>query len=216
MRFDLDQLEKPIAYKLLAATVMPRPIAWITTLDTQGRVNAAPYSFFNAMGAAPPTVAVGMLSKPDKGLKDTPGNILATGEFVVNLVSYDVVEQMNITALDAPFGVDELKLAGLTTTPSEHISPPCIVESPVSFECVNLSTVVTGPNQTIVIGRVLAIHVDDHYIQDADQGYIDTPSLDLVGRSFGSEYVRTTDRFDLQRPTWQDWIKTHPDDDNNS
>ncbi len=113
MRFDLEGLDPGFAYKLLAATVVPRPIAWITTQDAQGRVNAAPYSFFNVMGSAPPIVAIGLLADPKRGFKDTARNIMETGEFVVNLVPERLVEAMNVTAVDAPTGTDELRLAGL-------------------------------------------------------------------------------------------------------
>jgi flavin reductase (DIM6/NTAB) family NADH-FMN oxidoreductase RutF len=212
MRFDLDALDTSVAYKLLAATVMPRPIAWVTTQDDEGRVNAAPYSFFNAMGANPPTVALGLLSDPARGFKDTAGNIMATGQFVVNLVPFALVEAMNVTAVDAPRGVDELKLAGLTTALSEHVTPPRIAESPVAFECVNLSTLVTGPHQSVVIGRVLAVHIDDAFVKDAARGWVDTPALDLVARSYGAEYIRSRDRFDLERPTWETWVRDHPED----
>ena len=124
MRFDLDKVGTAIAYKLLAATVVPRPIAWVVTKDQQGQVNAAPYSFFNVMGSAPPTIALGLLADPERGFKDTARNILDTGEFVINLVPERLVAAMNLTAVDAPRGVDELALAGLETLPSTHIAPP--------------------------------------------------------------------------------------------
>ena len=201
MRYDLDQVPTPIAYKLLAATVVPRPIAWVVTRGAQG-VNAAPYSFFNVMGSAPPTVALGLLADPERGFKDSAANILETGEFVVNLVPERLVEAMNLTAADAPRGVDELALAGLATLPSQHIAPPRIAESPVAFECRTLSSVVTGPCQTVVIGRVLAVHIEDRYLLDADRGWVDTDALDLVARSYGSDYIRSHDTFKLDRPTW--------------
>ncbi|MFN4192861.1 MAG: flavin reductase family protein [Tabrizicola sp.] len=201
MRYDLDQVPEPIAYKLLAATVIPRPIAWVVTKGTQG-LNAAPYSFFNVMGSAPPTIALGLMAAPDRGFKDTALNILETGEFVVNLVPERLVQAMNLTSADAPRGVDELALAGLATLPSQHIAPPRIADSPVAFECRSLSSVVTGPCQTVVIGRVLAVHVEDRYLKDAERAHIDTDALDLVARSFGSEYIRSHDRFELPRPTW--------------
>ncbi len=201
MRYDLDQVPEPIAYKLLAATVIPRPIAWVVTKGAQG-VNAAPYSFFNVMGSAPPTIALGLMAAPDRGFKDTALNILETGEFVVNLVPERLVQAMNLTSADAPRGVDELALAGLATQPSEHVAPPRIADSPVAFECRALSSVVTGPCQTVVIGRVLAVHIDDRYLKNADRAHIDTDALDLVARSFGSEYIRSHDRFELARPSW--------------
>lgn len=204
MRFDLDQVEAAVAYKLLAATVMPRPIAWVVTQDAAGVRNAAPYSFFNVMGSAPPTVALGLLADPARGFKDTARNILDTGAFVVNLVPERLVQAMNLTAIDAPRGVDELALAGLAVAPSTHVAPPRIAESPVAFECVLLQAVETGPHQLVVIGRVLAVHVADRFVRDAARGYIDTPGLDLVARSYGSDYVRSHDTFSLDRPFWRD------------
>jgi flavin reductase (DIM6/NTAB) family NADH-FMN oxidoreductase RutF len=207
MRWDLEQTTPAIAYKLLAATVMPRPIAWVVTKDTRGRLNAAPYSFFNVMGAAPPTVALGMLADPARGFKDSARNILDTGEFVVNLVPERLVAAMNITSIDAPQGVDELALAGLATTASTHISPPRISESPVAFECRRLTTVETGPHQLVVIGQVIAVHIAEDFILDAERAHIDTPALQLVARSYGSDYIRSQDSFQLSRPNWADWSK---------
>ncbi len=211
MRFDLEEVGPQNAYKLLAATVMPRPIAWVVTQDRGGRLNAAPYSFFNVMGSAPPTIALGLLADAKRGFKDTAQNILDTGEFVVNLVPERLVEAMNVTAIDAPREVDELALAGLETAPSARVKPPRIAASPVSFECVSLSCVVTGPNQTVVIGRVLTVHVADDCVLDAARAHIDTPKLDLVARSYGSDYVRSHDTFSLARPVWADWIAQNPE-----
>jgi len=205
MRFDLDEVGTQNAYKLLAATVMPRPIAWVVTQDREGVVNAAPYSFFNVMGSAPPTVAIGILADPERGFKDTARNIIDTGEFVINLVPERLVQAMNVTAIDAPRGLDELALAGLATTPSARVRPPRIEESPVSFECISLSSVVTGPTQVIVIGRVLVVNVADDCVLDRERAHIDTPKLDLVARSYGSDYVRSRDTFSLARPLWRDW-----------
>jgi flavin reductase (DIM6/NTAB) family NADH-FMN oxidoreductase RutF len=206
MRFDLDDVGAQNAYKLLAATVMPRPIAWVVTLDREGTVNAAPFSFFNVMGSAPPTVALGILADPERGFKDTARNILDTEEFVVNLVPERLVGAMNVTAVDAPRGVDELALADLATSPSSRVRPPRIAESPVNFECVLLSSVQTGPAQLVAIGRVLVVHIDDDYLLDVERAYVDTPKLDLVARSYGSGYVRSRDTFNLERPKWSDWV----------
>ena len=207
MRWDLDKVPTPIAYKLLAATVMPRPIAWVVTQESAGRVNAAPYSFFNVMGSAPPTVALGMLADPARGFKDSARNILDTGEFVVNLVPERLVAAANLTSVDAPSGVDELALAGLATTASFHIAPPRITDSPVAFECRTHTTVETGPHQLVVIGQVIAVHIDDRFILDTERAHIDTPALDLVARSYGSDYVRSHDTFQLVRPNWADLLK---------
>lgn len=202
MRWDLHQVATPIAYKLLAATVMPRPIAWVVTQDAAGAVNAAPYSFFNVMGSAPPTIALGMQADPERGFKDSARNILDTGEFVVNLVPERLAAAANLTSIDAPRGVNELALAGLATTASVHVKPPRITDSPVAFECRTHTTVETGPGQLVVIGLVIAVHVDDRFVLDADRAHIDTPALDLVARSYGSDYVRSHDTFQLVRPVW--------------
>lgn len=207
MRWDLDKVPTQIAYKLLAATVMPRPIAWVVTQDRAGRVNAAPYSFFNVMGSAPPTVALGMLADPARGYKDSARNILDTGEFVVCLVPERLAAAANLTSVDAPSGVDELALAGLATTTSTHIAPPRITDSPVAFECRSHTNVETGPHQVVVIGQVIAVHIDDRFILDADRAHIDTPALDLVARSYGSDYVRSHDTFQMMRPSWADLVK---------
>lgn len=207
MRWDLDQVETAIAYKLLAATVMPRPIAWVVSQSAAGAVNAAPYSFFNVMGSAPPTVAIGMLADPVRGFKDSARNILETREFVVHLVPERLVAAMNVTSIDAPPGVDELALAGLETVPSVHVAPPRIAESPVAFECRVHTTVETGPHQLVVIGLVVAVHIDDRFVIDPKRAHIDTPALDLVARSYGSDYVRSRDTFQLARPSWADRSK---------
>jgi flavin reductase (DIM6/NTAB) family NADH-FMN oxidoreductase RutF len=203
MRFDIDKIDDQIAYKLLAATVVPRPIAWVTTLTSEGQRNAAPFSFFNVMGPSPATLVLGINADAKKGYKDTARNIFDTGEFVVNLVPFALADAMNITAVDAPTGTDELSLAGLETTASSLIKPPRIAKSPVAFECVTHSTVETGPHQVIVIGKVVSIYVEDKFVRDAARGHIETEALDLIGRTFGSGYIRTHDRFDLVRPSWQ-------------
>jgi flavin reductase (DIM6/NTAB) family NADH-FMN oxidoreductase RutF len=205
MLFDMETLEAQNRYKILASTVTPRPIAWVTTLSEDGVVNAAPYSFFNALGHEPPTLALGLLAGKG-GFKDTAANILATGEFVVNLVSEKNAEAMNVTCIDAPSDIDELTLAGLTPVRSHAVRPPRIAESPVSFECRTLTSLVTGPRQTIVIGRIVCAHVDDAFVQDKERCYIDTQALGLIGRMHGSGwYARCSDLFQMDRPTWAEW-----------
>ena len=211
MLFDMEALDAQNRYKILASTVTPRPIAWVTTLSEGGIVNAAPYSFFNALGHEPPTLALGLLAGKGR-FKDTATNILATGEFVVNLVSEKNAEAMNVTCIDAPPGIDELALAGLTPAPSHAVRPPRIAESPVSFECRVLTSLVTGPRQTIVIGRILRAHIDDAVVQDKDRCYIDTEGLRLIGRMHGSGwYARCTDLFQMDRPTWAEWQRNGAD-----
>jgi flavin reductase (DIM6/NTAB) family NADH-FMN oxidoreductase RutF len=204
MQFDMEQLDPDLTYKVLAATVTPRPIAWVTTVSEDGVANAAPYSFFNVMGHQPPTVTIGLLRGPGKQFKDTAANILATGEFVVNLVSFPLAEAMNLTCMDAPPEVDELSLAKLQSLPSLRVKPQRISESPVSFECRVLASLVTGPQQTIVVGRVVYAHVADRFVIDPERCYIDSPALDLVGRLHGSGwYSRQTDTFQMARPLYE-------------
>lgn len=208
MHWDMDKVAEPIAYKLLAATVMPRPIAWVVTENRAGQRNAAPFSFFNVMGTEPPVLAIAIQSQADKGFKDTATNIFETAEFVVNLVPEAMVRAMNITAVDAPAGVDELGLAGLQTIASQKVKPPRIAGSPVAFECRMLSSVVTGPHQVIVIGQVVSTFIEDRFVLNPERAYIDTPALNLVARSYGSTYVRAQDTFELARPLWAEFSKT--------
>lgn len=206
MLFDLTTLKDENAYKLLVSTVVPRPIAWVTTQDLDGTVNAAPFSFFNAVSGKPPVVAIGIGGRAPGDVKDTGGNIRRTGQFVVNLVSNALAEQMNITAIDFGKDVNELQQAGLTTAPSKHVAPPRIAESPVALECERLVIVEVGVDRAVVLGTVKAIHIKDEFVLDADRCYVDTPNLDLIGRMHGGGwYARTTDRFDLPRIPVEAW-----------
>lgn len=210
MQFDMRSLSEPERYKIMTATITPRPIAWVTSRSRSGVINAAPFSFFNMMGSDPPTVTLGLLRDPVKGFKDTASNILDTGEFVVHLVTRKMAEAMNITCIDAPAEVSEIELAGLATRPASVVAPPLIEGCPVAFECRNLSAVVTGPRQTIVIGEVLVAHIDDACILDAKRRHIDNAALDLVARLHGAGwYVRGGERFQLERPTWAQWQAGH-------
>lgn len=207
MRFDMQKLSGQERYKIMASSIVPRPIAWITSVSADGLRNAAPFSFFNMMGNTPPTVTIGLM--PQEGrLKDTAANILATGEFVINLVDEEHAEAMNLTCIDAPADIDEIDLAGLAVEPSETVAPPRIATAPVSMECRMLSSVVTGPLQTIVIGEVTMVHIRDEFVLDAERCYIDTPRLGLVARMHGSGgYLRSGDYFQIDRPTWSDYMQ---------
>lgn len=201
MIFDFDRIAPETGYRILTATITPRPIAWVTSLGPTGVVNAAPFSFFNAMGHTPPTVALGLLRDAQRGWKDTARNILDSGEFVINLVPEELAGAMNLTASGVAPEVSELALAELEAEASVHVRPPRIAAAPVSFECVTHAAVVTGPMQTVVIGRVLAAHVADAFVQDAERGHIDTPALGLIARMHGAGwYARGTDLFQIRRP----------------
>ena len=206
MLFDLAGLDAQNAYKLLVSTVVPRPIAWITTQDLDGSVNAAPFSFFNAVSGDPPVVAIGIGGRAPGDVKDTGGNIRRTGQFVVNMVSDALAEKMNVTAIDFDKTVNELTEAGLTTAASAKVRPPRIAESPVSFECERLVIVEVGVDRAVVLGRVVAIHIKDEFVLDPARCYVDTPKLDLIGRMHGGGwYSRTRDRFELPRIPVGDW-----------
>ena len=208
MLFDLQNVTNENVYKLLVATIGPRPVAWVTTQDVDGTVNCAPFSFFNAMSGNPPVVAFGIGGRGPGDVKDTGGNIRRTGQFVVNLCSYALAEPMNITAIDFPKGVDELKEAGLTTAPSTHVKVPRIAEAPVAMECERLVIVDVGIDRAVVLGKVVAFHIQDDCVLAKDRCYIDTPKLDLIGRLHGAGwYSRVTDRFELPRISVEEWAK---------
>ena len=201
MHFNMKNLEPRNRYKLLTGVIVPRPIALVTTLDLEGRVNAAPYSFFNAIGSDPPIVALG----PGKA-KHTFRNIRTTQEFVVNLVSEQIMEAMNTTATDFPEGVNELEMAGLNIASSRQIKAPRILESPVSLEC-KLDTILEIGNNRVVVAEVLEIHIADQFV-DAEKFYVDSQALQLIGRmgDLGG-YTRTTDAFQIPRVSYAEWLE---------
>lgn len=206
MLFDFAELPPRERYKLLVSTITPRPIAWIVSQNSTGRLNAAPFSFFNAFAGNPPVVGIGIGSHEPDRPKDTRANILETKQFVVNLVSEQVAEAMNITAIEFPREVEELKQAGLTTAPSVHVKPPRIAESPVAFECELLQIVELGGESGLVLGKVLAMHVRDEFVLDERKHYIDTPNLKLIGRMHGTGwYARTSDLFEMPRIPLKEW-----------
>jgi flavin reductase (DIM6/NTAB) family NADH-FMN oxidoreductase RutF len=206
MLFDFVELPPRERYKLLVSTITPRPIAWIVSQSAAGRLNAAPFSFFNAFAGNPPVIGIGIGSHEPGRPKDTRANILETKQFVVNLVSEQVAEAMNVTAIEFPREVEELKQAGLTTAPSSHVKPPRIAESPVAFECELLQIVELGSESGLVLGKVLAMHVHDEFVLDERKQYIDTPNLKLIGRMHGTGwYARTSDLFEMPRIPLNEW-----------
>lgn len=205
--FDFDRMSPAERFDVITATIVPRPIALVTSLDATGRVNVAPYSFFAPMAIDPPLLALGVLPHTEGRLKDTGLNVLETGELVVNLVSERLSEAMNLTCIDAPRGVDEAVLAGLTIVPSERVAPPRIANSPVVFECRLHQAIEPGPNQVILLASILLVHVAESAI-GTEPLEIDTPALDLIGGMHGARwYTRTSDRFAMDRPTWKEWTR---------
>jgi len=189
-------------YKLLTNLVIPRPIAWVTTHNANGLINLAPFSFFNAVGADPIYVVISV-GQNDKGeSKDTAKNIVASGEFVVNLVTEDLFDAMNISAADFPPDQSEMAAAQLESAPSVHIKVPRVAKAQVSLECKLFSTQALGKN-TLIIGEVVMFHVADQllgprfHIHDfAPIGRLGSPSV----------YCRTTDRFDVKRISYAEWL----------
>ena len=206
MRFDLADIAPMKRYELLLGTVVPRPIALVTTLSQSGMVNAAPYSLFSVMSHDPPVIVFSALPHPDGRMKDTATNILATEEFVINLVSEPIADAMNLTCIDAPPDVSEIGLADLNVEASHSVKPPRISASPVAFECRLHSSLSLAANQLVVFGQVQHVHVPDHLVSDADACVVDTPALQLIGAMHAARfYARTTDLMEMVRPSWADW-----------
>ena len=212
MKFVMSELPAAQRYKILVSTVTPRPIAWVTTQSTDGVVNAAPYSFFNAMGNDPPLVVLGLLNDASGANKDTARNIFETGEFVVNLVGEHDAETMNLSCVDAPPDVSEIDYADISTRPAECVAPPLIATAPVSFECVRRDMLEIGPRQVIAVGEVLVAHVHDEFVADAAKLHFDTAAMKLIGRVHGSgTYLRNTDTFSMARPAFDPARLRKPD-----
>ena len=205
MEIDFDALAPSDRYKVLASLVTPRPIAWVTTVDGTGRVNAAPFSFFNVFGSNPPIVAFAPGNKSPAGdgqpavPKDTARNIRETREFVVNLVDEAVGEAMVATAATLEHGVSEIEAAGLGIAASTVVAPPRIVESPVALECREWSTLEIGSNR-LVIGTVHHVHVRDGVL-DPETLRLDRSQYAPLGRMSSPDwYCRSGDQFEMPRP----------------
>ena len=200
MELDLEGELADRAYPILASLVMPRPIALVTTVSPEGKVNAAPFSFFNVLGAEPPILGVAPGDRDDGTPKDTARNIRLTHEFVVNLVDEALAEGMNKCAAALPYGEDELEHAGLHASPSLVVKPPRITEAPVSLECKEWGTLQIRDNR-LVIGLIKRVHLRDDLF-DAEKKRVKSERLFLIGRMASPHwYCRTRDRFELIRPT---------------
>jgi flavin reductase (DIM6/NTAB) family NADH-FMN oxidoreductase RutF len=207
MKFDFANLERMDRYKLLLATVMPRPIAWTTTRDRNHVINVAPFSFFNVFGPEIIGISIGRGTdaRPAGELKDTLINIRATREFVVNLVPFSALGKMIITSIAFPSGVQESDEAGLTLVASERVAVPRILESPVSIECVLTQEVTLDQEFNLALGRVLLVHVKDEAVIDPARLHIDATGLDLIGRMEGNWYTRTTSRVEARHISLEEW-----------
>ncbi len=202
MFYDATRNAHGFQYDPFKALVVPRPIGWISSLSPEGKVNLAPYSYFNAFAEDPHYVAYGSGSSRSGGNKDTLRNIEETQEFVVNIATYDLREAVNATSAHVPRGTDEFALAGLTKAASELVKPPRVAESPANFEC-RLYQIVPLPGDDgsvedhLVIGRVLGIHIDDRFIVD---GRVDTVAMRPLARLGYSEYAAIGESFRMRRP----------------
>jgi flavin reductase (DIM6/NTAB) family NADH-FMN oxidoreductase RutF len=188
-------------YKLMIGAIVPRPIAFVSTVSPAGVRNLAPFSFFTACSANPPVICFAPMVRASDGVqKDTLHNVQQTGEFVVNIVSEDFVEKMNICSAEFPPEVDEWEKSGLTPVASESVTPARVGESRFHMECklVEIVSVSKQPlGGSLVLGEVVRFHVDDELFDDYR---IDADKLRAIGRMGGPTYARTTNRFDLQRP----------------
>ena len=187
--------------RVLTGVIVPRPIAFVSSVSTEGIVNLAPFSFFNAMAYDPATIVLGISRSAGWKEKDTLANIEATGEFVVNVVVDDIAEAMNSTAAEFPADVDEFEVGGLTAAPSELVRAPRVAESPVNLEC-RLNQVVAvgdGTKHAIVIGEIVLMHIRDDIINGHR---INHQRLKPVGRLAGNMYCNTHDVYELVRPLY--------------
>jgi flavin reductase (DIM6/NTAB) family NADH-FMN oxidoreductase RutF len=207
MKFDLEKSPRSHAYKLLVGLVAPRPIALVTSLDEEGKLNAAPFSAYNYLCTDPPILGIGVTNRSNEIYqpKDTARNIRRTGEFVVNIVTEDIARQMNICATEFPAELNEVELAGFTTVPSEKVKVPRIAEAHAAMECVEFTTMEIGRSR-IILGRVVAIYVEDRFVDPAGP-YVKADELHAIGRMNGlGNYVRTRDAFiEIPRISYEDW-----------
>ena len=203
MKVDPATISPDAQYFWQAATILPRPIAWTSTLNEDGSANLAPFSFFTGVSSDPPTclICVSRRRRQPDGTqppKDTWRNIERTGEFVIHVVNDALGAQMNLTSRDHPYGVDEIAEVGLTKIASERVATPRIAEAPVAMECRLERIVEVGRAGTaVIIGEILLWHVRDELLVG---GRLDLGRLDAIGRMGGPSYARTRDRFDLVRP----------------
>ncbi|MFB2552429.1 flavin reductase family protein [Ensifer soli] len=196
--FDFSALGARERYKLMIGTIIPRPIALVTTVDEEGRVNAAPFSFFNCLSADPPILALGVENNPDMSFKHTGHNIRMTEVFTVNIVSFAIAEAMHVCAAKFPRGVDELKEAGLTAVPGTRIAAPYIREAPAAFECRRHVTLELGRSRQIILGEILFAHYTEGIVDEAL--HVDPSGIDAIARLGGDTCATIRDRFDMATP----------------
>ena len=206
-QFDFAALSPRERYKLLIGTVIPRPIALVTTLGPDGRANAGPFSFFNVLTHDPAIVAIGIENKPDLSLKDTARNIRETGEFTVHICDTALVDRMEVCAIKFGPEIDELVEAGLETVPGTQVSAPRIVDAPAALECRRMMTLELGPAREIVLGEVIGMFVRNDLV-DPVSLHVNQPAMDAVGRLGGHLYTRTQEQFEVITKTVDEWTSS--------
>lgn len=210
MQIDINALPPSIQYKLLCSTVVPRPIALVTTFSDTSGDNAAPFSFFNVMGENPPVMVLGLeVKRHNQALKDTTINIQETGQFVVHMVDEPMAQAMNICAIDFPTDVSEIEQAGLSLTPSSLVRPQRIVQAPVAFECEKMTLLDIGPGRKIAVAKVVMMHIRDGLL-DLDNYHINQQNYRPVGRMFGKLYTTARDCFEMEIPSYAKWMADQP------
>ena len=209
MVFEVSNTKPHHIYNLLIGLVAPRPIALVTSRSETGVLNAAPFSAYNYLCTDPPIVGLGVMNRPEGEFvpKDTARNIRRTGEFVVNVVTEDLMRQMNICATDFPAEESEIEMAGLETTESSVVKVPRIATAHAALECVEHATIEIGRSR-IILGRVVAMFVEDEFV-DMKGPYIKAEELHAIGRMNGlGNYVRTRDAFlNMPRISYEEWLK---------
>lgn len=210
MQIDIARASQKQTYNLLIGLVAPRPIALVTSQDRQGRLNAAPFSAYNYLCTNPPILALGVGNRPGEEIspKDTARNIRNTREFVVNVVTEDIAQAMNVCAVDFPPEINELEMAGLTTAPSSVVAVPRIAQAHAALECREYATIEIGHSR-IILGQVVAMYVEDRFVDPAGP-YIKAEDLHAIGRMNGlGAYVKTEGAFiKMPRVTYEEWKKT--------
>ena len=206
MLIDFAELDTRMAYFWMASTITPRPVAWVSTCSAEGVTNLAPFSFFQMITPSPPTLMISPLLHPNGSMKDTARTIQQTGEFVVNLVPFPMVEAMNASSFSFAPDQSEVERCNITTLASTLVRPPRVAGVAVSFECKMVSVTpypAAVPSCHVILGEVLLAHIDENILEAT--GQIDPVKLDLVSRMGADWYGRTSGdaNFTLQRP--QGW-----------
>jgi flavin reductase (DIM6/NTAB) family NADH-FMN oxidoreductase RutF len=200
MQFNCQETDEKVLYKLLTGLIIPRPIGWISTIDENGINNLAPFSYFNMVSSDPPCVMFSTRRDNNKN-KDTLNNVLQNEEFVVNLVTFDIVEQMNTTSASVDSSVDEFDLANLTPIDSIFVKPKRVKESKVNFECEKIHHYFIDNDSNggacVVIGKIKIIHVDDSIL--LENNYIDLEKYKPIARLAGSNYGTIGEIFSIKR-----------------